>query len=166
MSKRANGEGSIYLRKDGRWVGAAYVLMPDGHHRRKQVYGRTRKQVAEKLAEMLSRSNRGLPAEATQWSLNSYVDHWRKHIAPGKLRPSTRSAYDYCLDQHILPALGPQETGPADHGRRPHVAGSGAGQEVAAGDEAAIRRASAGLDPHRPVLARGASDHPGSGRAR
>ena len=38
---RANGEGSIYRRKDGRWAGAAYVLTPDGTRRRYLESGQT-----------------------------------------------------------------------------------------------------------------------------
>jgi hypothetical protein len=30
VSARANGESSVYLRQDGRWSAAAYVLRPDG----------------------------------------------------------------------------------------------------------------------------------------
>jgi hypothetical protein len=30
MNQRANGEGSIYRRADGRWTAACYVLRPDG----------------------------------------------------------------------------------------------------------------------------------------
>jgi hypothetical protein len=32
--KRANGEGTIYQRADGRWEGAGYVQAPDGASRR------------------------------------------------------------------------------------------------------------------------------------
>ena len=32
--KRANGEGTIYQRKDGRWEGAAFVLTTAGTYRR------------------------------------------------------------------------------------------------------------------------------------
>lgn len=42
MSRRANGEGTIYQRTDGRWEGAAYVLTATGGRSRKRVYGRTR----------------------------------------------------------------------------------------------------------------------------
>ena len=42
---RSKGEGSIYRRKDGLWVGR---MMVDGV--RKSVYGKTRQEAAEKLA--------------------------------------------------------------------------------------------------------------------
>src|SRR5262249_31691572 len=39
--KRANGEGSIYQRKDGRWTAAYYVPLPTGGRSRRYVYGAT-----------------------------------------------------------------------------------------------------------------------------
>ena len=40
MNQRANGEGSIYRRADGRWTAACYVLRPDGTRVRRAVYGK------------------------------------------------------------------------------------------------------------------------------
>ena len=49
MTRRANGEGSVYKRSDGRWTGAHYVLRPDGGRVRRAVYGKSRKEAADKL---------------------------------------------------------------------------------------------------------------------
>lgn len=45
MGRRGHGEGSIYQRKDGRWTAA--ITLED--HKRKTFYGRTRKEVQDKL---------------------------------------------------------------------------------------------------------------------
>ena len=47
--KRGKGEGSIYRRKDGRWVGQYEV-----GGKRKYIYGRTRKEVATKLTKAMA----------------------------------------------------------------------------------------------------------------
>lgn len=39
--KNANGEGSIYQRKDGRWEGSAFVLTSDDTYKRRRVYGKS-----------------------------------------------------------------------------------------------------------------------------
>ena len=39
MSKRSNGEGTIYKRKDGRWCASKHVILADGVSKRKTVYG-------------------------------------------------------------------------------------------------------------------------------
>jgi hypothetical protein len=43
--RRGRGEGSIYRRKDGRWVGQ-YDLRTDLGKKTKYIYGKTRKEVA------------------------------------------------------------------------------------------------------------------------
>ena len=47
--KRANGEGTIYQRKDGRYEGAAFVPTTAGTVKRVHVYGRTRDDVRRQL---------------------------------------------------------------------------------------------------------------------
>lgn len=47
MPKRANGGGAIFRKKDGRWVGEAFILLPNGGRDRRTVYGRTRAEVHE-----------------------------------------------------------------------------------------------------------------------
>ena len=48
--RRGNAEGSIYRREiDGRWVGSLHLGYAGGKRRRKVFYGRTRREVAEKL---------------------------------------------------------------------------------------------------------------------
>jgi integrase len=56
MNQRANGEGSIYRRADGRWTAACYVLRPDGTRVRRAVYGKTRKDAADQLAVLIAKT--------------------------------------------------------------------------------------------------------------
>jgi integrase len=51
--KRGNGEGSITKRKDGRYM-ARYTVHTTKGPKRRTVYGRTRKEAADKLAKALS----------------------------------------------------------------------------------------------------------------
>ena len=53
--RRGRNEGSIYQRKDGRWVGAVHVGHKGGQRLRKHYYGATRQEVAKKLTVALSR---------------------------------------------------------------------------------------------------------------
>ena len=47
--KRGQNEGSIFKRKDGRWVAILNLGYKNGHRQRKSFYGETRKEVQEKL---------------------------------------------------------------------------------------------------------------------
>ncbi|QNE45862.1 site-specific integrase [Glaciihabitans sp. INWT7] len=106
MSKRANGEGSIYQRKDGRWTAATYVLTLDGGRRRRQIYGATRKAVSQQLGELNSKTDRGIPAAVDSWTVETYASHWLEEIAPTALRPSTRANYAWVMRKYIVPLLG------------------------------------------------------------
>ena len=50
QKKRGHGEGSIYKRADGRW--SVQITLPTGG--RKTVYAKTRREVAQKIAELQS----------------------------------------------------------------------------------------------------------------
>ena len=56
--RRTKGEGSIYLRKDGRYV--AEMTLEDG--KRKPLYGKTRKEVSEKLDKARLEQKQGILA--------------------------------------------------------------------------------------------------------
>src|SRR4051794_21328213 len=104
--KRANGQGSIYRRKDGRWAAAAFVLGVDGTYKRVPVYGSSAAEVDAKLTALKDRSNQGLPAEATGWTVGRYAEYWLDHVAAPKLRPTTLVRYRSLARQYIIPAIG------------------------------------------------------------
>ena len=59
--RRGRGEGSIYRRKDGRWVGQ-YDLRTDLGKKTKYIYGKTRKEVATKLTKAMADKDAALAA--------------------------------------------------------------------------------------------------------
>ena len=80
MNQRANGEGSIYRRADGRWTAACYVLRPDGTRVRRSVYGKTRKDVADRLAVLIAKTKAGLPLAVESWTIERFAEHWLKNV--------------------------------------------------------------------------------------
>lgn len=101
MRKRANGEGSIYKRTDGRW--AASVSLE--HGKRKAFYGKTRQEVSRKLAAALKARQDGLPLVAERQTVGKYLEHWLESARPS-LRPRTWLRYEQLLRLHTIPALG------------------------------------------------------------
>ena len=102
---RANGEGTVYRREDGRWEAAAYVMTSDGTRRRVRVYGSTQEEAADRRANLIANDRRGLPAETSD-RVRDYLLHWLEHVAQPQLRPRTYEAYARCVHRHVLPALG------------------------------------------------------------
>ena len=103
---RANGEGTIYQRKDGRWEAAGYVLAADGSHKRVRVYGTTRKDAANKLAAKIADSNRGLPVATADGAVGDYLTYWLGSVAIHRLRENTHTRYATCIRLHLIPGLG------------------------------------------------------------
>lgn len=106
MARRANGEGTIAKRADGRYAAAAYVYRPDGTRTRKWVYGKTRAEVADKLTEMQEKTRQGIPAVTSNMPLGKYLDHWLTVVAPARYKPSTLVSYTPLTRIYIVPALG------------------------------------------------------------
>jgi integrase len=104
--RRANGEGTITKRKDGRYQAAAYVYRPDGTRARKFVYGKTREEVANQLIEMQDLTRKGLPAITSAMPVGDYLAHWLTRIAPTRLKPATLASYEPMVRLYITPALG------------------------------------------------------------
>ncbi|MFF2328711.1 MULTISPECIES: tyrosine-type recombinase/integrase [unclassified Streptomyces] len=103
---RANGEGTIYQRKDGRWEAAGYVLAVDGSRKRVRVYGSTRREAADKLAEKIADSNRGLPVATADSTVGDYLAYWLGSVAVHRLRENTHTRYAACVRLHLIPVLG------------------------------------------------------------
>jgi len=106
MSKRANGEGSLFQRKDGRWAGSAFVLTPQGTRRRVDVYGRTRGEAHEKLTALVRKTHQGVPGSEDSRTVGAWLWHWHEHIASPRLRPTTIQSYESNLRVHLVPGLG------------------------------------------------------------
>ncbi len=68
--RRGHNEGSIYQREsDGRWVGA--LSLSNG--RRKSLYGKTRKEVQDKLRAAQRDADSGLDLSARQKTVGQYM---------------------------------------------------------------------------------------------
>jgi integrase len=104
--KNANGEGSIFQRKsDNRWVGSAYVLTVDGARKRKTVYGDTWEEAHEKLVELKSKSQRGIPVPNRAWNVGDYLRYWLQ-VYVSELKPKTAEGYESAVRLHLIPDLG------------------------------------------------------------
>ncbi|WP_327065657.1 tyrosine-type recombinase/integrase [Kitasatospora sp. NBC_01302] len=103
---RANGDGTVYQRKDGRWEAAGYVLAPGNTSKRVSVYGATRKDALAKLTEKIAASNRGVPVVTAQGSLAAYLTYWLENVAVHQLRETTHTRYTAVVAQYLIPGLG------------------------------------------------------------
>ncbi len=102
MGRRGHGEGSVYQRKDGRWV--ACITLEN--HKRKYFYGDTRREVQEALKKALHEQQQGTLATGPQQTLKAYLEQWLDQVYKPTVRLNTYRQYRSIIRHHIVPALG------------------------------------------------------------
>ena len=102
MAKRGRGEGSIYRRKDGRWT--AEISLEGG--RSKFLYGKTRKEVQEKLKTALYEQQQGALVSGPQQKVGQFLTHWLEDVHKRSIRPRTYERYEEIVRLHLAPGIG------------------------------------------------------------
>ena len=105
-TRRGHGEGSICQRSDGRWMARVDLGYVGGKRKRKQIYGKTRKEVAEALKVVLRDQQQGLPVAVERQTVEQFVARWLTDVVALKTRPRTHQSYREIARLHILPTLG------------------------------------------------------------
>jgi integrase len=104
--RRGHGEGSIYRRKDGRWCAEIYLGIVSGKPKRKTIYGRTRKEVSEKLKIALRDQQQGLNIAPERLTVAQFLDLWLDQVVRNSVRPRTHESYKHTVHKYLIPHLG------------------------------------------------------------
>ena len=100
--RRGRGEGTVYQRKDGRWV--AEITLEDG--KRKPLYGKTQAEAIGKRDKALLEQKQGILATGPKQRLDSYLERWLEEVCKPTVRLSTYIKYRGILKNHLNPTLG------------------------------------------------------------
>ena len=103
MSKRANGEGSVRLRPDGRWE-ARYSVQVGGSWKRRSVFARTKREASTKLREKLTARDNGLQTAPARETVDRYLLTWVSGVR-ASVRPRTADSYAQIVRDHLAPAF-------------------------------------------------------------
>ena len=106
--KRANGEGSIRKRKDGRWEGR-YTAGHDpetGKAIYKNVLGRSQAEVKEKLKQAIGETQALDVTKVGKYTIGQWMEVWFQDYAKIKVRPSSHQTYQGYIHNHIRPNIG------------------------------------------------------------
>ena len=99
--KKANGEGSITKRKDGRYMGRYTV-----ESKRKAVYGDSFEEVRQKLNEILNEIAKGAYVEPNKYSVEKWLREWLELYALPTVKRSTYISYEGYVRIHLVPEIG------------------------------------------------------------
>lgn len=103
-ARRGRGEGSIYQRKDGRWVAeASFGYDSEGKPKKRTQYAATKEEAQEKLREMQGQTVAVDAGKAKRQTVTEYLNDWLKGH---EIRPSTKHRYDQVIRTYITPHIG------------------------------------------------------------
>lgn len=97
--RRANGEGSIFKRKDGLWV-AQYT---DNTGKKRALYGKTQQIAKDKLKAAIRQSDKGMFMDKNRITLVKWIQEWLEVYARPTVKKSTYASYYRLLNNHIVP---------------------------------------------------------------
>jgi integrase len=104
MSRRHNGEGSIYPVKDG-YRGYVWCINAAGERYRKYVKGKTYDETQAAWFKLRDEANRG-PVASDVPKLAEFLNYWLQDIVEPNLAPKTHQKYELFSRLHIIPHLG------------------------------------------------------------
>src|SRR5918995_3351897 len=85
---------------------ARYTVHTATGAKRKAVYGKTRKDAAEKLTKALADRDMGLVLEGEDRKLSDFLDGWLEATVKGSVKATTYESYERLTRCHIKPELG------------------------------------------------------------
>ncbi len=106
--KRANGEGSIRKRKDGRWEGR-YTVGYDsksGKQVFKNILGKSQAEVRDKLKSAIEESKKLDFNKSGKYTLAKWIRIWYEVYIKNSIRETTAEYYRNYIENHIIPHLG------------------------------------------------------------
>ena len=106
MAKNGNGEGGITRHKNSGLYMARYTVQTPTGPKRKTLYGKTRREVDEKLTKAKADRDTGFVFDADNLTLGNYLDRWINDSVRDTVRQRTWERYEQIVRVHIKPALG------------------------------------------------------------
>lgn len=102
MARRGHGDGSIYLRSDGRW--AASISLEN--RKRKTFYGKSRKEVQQQLTKALHEQQQGTLVTTPQQQVGQFLTRWLEDTHRQSIRLRTYERYEEIVRLHLVPGIG------------------------------------------------------------
>lgn len=106
--KRKNGEGTVRLRKDGRWEGRIVIGYDEnGLPKTKNVLAKTKGECIEKLKALKSTITPDTPIKLkADMPFGEWLDYWYETYCKPNARPATQRTYEGYIRLYLQPRLG------------------------------------------------------------
>lgn len=105
--RRKQGEGTLRLRKDGRWEGRIVIGYDDkGLPITKNVTAKTKTECAEKLEKLKSQFGKPTEKINSEMPFGEWIDFWYQTYCKHTIRLTTQLEYESRIYSHIIPEIG------------------------------------------------------------
>ncbi|MDR1808701.1 MAG: site-specific integrase [Propionibacteriaceae bacterium] len=102
---RGKGEGAVFERKNGTWVGRVEVGVIDGKRVQRSVTGKTKKVVLAKMDQLKSDIRAGITPDTV--TVAQWMDTWLSvHCQERGLKPKTVYGYTRHVENYVKPTIG------------------------------------------------------------
>lgn len=105
-TRRSNGEGSLVLRKDGRWMGRYWITLPDGAKKQQSIISKDKGKVIEALRHEMVKADKGSPVLHSRRTTGEFLQYWLKEIDPHQVRPTTLQRHTFYIRKYLLLQVG------------------------------------------------------------
>jgi len=107
MARRHRGDGALYQRANGLWVGSVDLgIGGDGKRRRKTVSSTDHATALRKLRALHAAIEAGTLPSDDRTTVGQWLGHWLETIAKPRIRPTTYASYAGTIAHHVTPHIG------------------------------------------------------------
>ncbi len=107
MNRRKQGEGTLRLRKDGRWEGRIVVGYDENNRpKTKTITVKTKLECEDKLRKLKEKLGKAREKIKSDMPFGEWLDFWYQNFCKPALRETTQAGYENCIYNHIIPTIG------------------------------------------------------------
>lgn len=106
--RRSPGDGTLFKRKDGYWVGGVELTpAADGTRRYKRIVRKSRNECIKELRLLKADAAAGRITGAKSTTVEKWLTYWLTDILPHRnVKPATTTSYRNAVRNHLIPGLG------------------------------------------------------------
>lgn len=104
--RRSPGDGHVFKRSDGYWIGGVELPTTDGRRRQKRVSSRSRNECLRKLRELKASIDAGIVPGTGKVTMGDYLDDWLIKVHRYRVKPSTFPGDVRTARLYIKPHIG------------------------------------------------------------
>ncbi len=108
MARRKSGQGTVRLRKDGRWEGRVVIGYDEnGLPKTKNVTAKTKTECIEKLENLKDETGFICREKVhSRMTFGEWIDFWYQNYCKIRIKESTQEGYETRIYNHIIPKIG------------------------------------------------------------